>query len=191
MSKRLPIILNASEVADLIAAAKTACVGARTPSKKRSANRDRAMIHVGRYTGVRVAELCDLKIDHIDLVGRQLHVHAGKGDKDRCIPISKRLVVILRDWIGERKCGYVFPSCGAKRQSTRTFALRLAKLGRAAKIQRRVHPHILRHVFATTLLHTGADLRDIQTLLGHADLSTTARYLEIDVSRLNDDVDRL
>lgn len=191
MSRRLPSILTAAELAALLETADAAITGARTPAKLRTARRDLAMIQTGRYAGLRVSELCKLQLAHLDLAGRLIQIRQGKGDKDRNVPIALKLLPILREWIGERVEGFLFPSCHDRKLSERAFELRLKALGKKAGILRRVHPHLLRHVFATTLLHTGADLRDVQQLLGHENLSTTARYLHVEVSRLNDDVDRL
>src|ERR1043166_8726228 len=185
--RRLPAILTEAQLNALVSASASAMRFARTPAKKRCAQRDYAMIQTGRYAGLRVSELCALMIEDIDLVGRVLQVRHGKGDKDRNLPISKKLVPILKDWIGARTMGYLFPSCGRKKLSTRTFELRISALGRAAGIKRSVFPHILRHGFATTLLQTGTDLRDVQELMGHADISTTSVYLHVDRSRLKDD----
>lgn len=172
-------------------AAEKALAEAKTPTKARKAYRDLVMVQTGRLAGLRVSELCGLTVEDLDLEDRRLEVRGGKGDKDRTIPIAKKLLPILRAWIGDRKTGFVFPSSGERQMTERAFSLRLVELGKKAGIRRQVHPHLLRHVFATSLLQTGTDLRDVQELLGHSNLQTTAVYLHVNVSRLNDDVDRL
>lgn len=189
--RRLPVILTQAELEALLKAAVTEARYAGTPTKKRAAQRDLVMIETARYAGMRVSELCACRLENVDLAGRTISVIDGKGGKDRNLPIGKKLLPILREWIGARAGGFLFPSCGEKQLAERTVHRRIALLGAKAGIRRAVHPHLMRHVFATTLLKTGSDLRDVQELMGHASLQTTAIYLHTDVSRLNDNVDRL
>ena len=191
MARRLPVVLTQAEITSLLAAARAATNAARTPKKQLTSWRDFAMIQTGILAGPRVAELCALKVPDIDLAGAVLHILGGKGDKDRNVPIGKKLAPVLREWIGERTDGWLFPGPGGKQLATRTFQTRLAALARKAGITKTMHPHLLRHFFACSLLRSGADLTEVQELLGHANLATTAIYLHVEVGRLKPAVDRL
>jgi site-specific recombinase XerD len=179
MSKRLPAFLKSLEVVALLSAAQTALASARAPSKRRSAWRDLVMIQLSLVVGTRVAELCGLEVPNIDLEGGMCSIVCGKGSRDRTIPITNRLLPELRAWIGDRKSGMLFPTAGGKWMSERTFQRRLAKLGEAAGLTKRMHPHITRHTFATNLLHAGVSLREIQVLMGHRSLATTEIYTHV------------
>ena len=190
MSRRLPSLLTASEIDALLFAARSAADSARSPSKQLGAWRDFVMVQTGLLAGPRVAELCALEVTDIDMVGAVLSIRHGKGDKDRNVPIGKKLLWVLAEWIGERKAGWLFPGQTGK-LAPRTFQVRLEKLAKAAGILKNTHPHMLRHAFACSLLRSDADIREIQELLGHANLATTAIYLHVDSARLKAAVDRL
>ena len=190
--RRLPVVLSTEERAALLKTACNAAGDAGTPAKQRAAWRDFVMIQCGLMAGPRVAEMCNLKVTNIDLVGAVLSIKLGKGSKDRNVSIGKKLLGVLREWIADRKDGYLFPGPGGKRLAERTFQVRLERLCRAAGISReKAHPHVLRHCFATALLRTGSDIREVQELMGHADLATTAIYLHVESERLKAAVDRL
>ena len=192
MSRRLPVILTSAEIAALLNAARSAADAARTPTKQLAAWRDFIMIETGMRAGPRIAELCSLQVPDIDLVGAVLMIRRGKGDRDRNVPIGAKLLRMLREWIGERREGWVFSGPHGKKLSPRTFQLRLEQLAKAAGIHRRkAHPHVLRHCFACALLHTGSDIREVQELLGHTNLVTTAIYLHVQPEQLKAAVDRL
>ena len=191
MPKHLPTILKTSEINALLLAARDAADRAKTPSKQLGAWRDFSMIQTALLSGGRLAELCDLKIPNVDLAGAVINIIEGKGSKDRNVPIGKKLMPVLREWIGERKDGWLFPGPKGKHLSKRTFQLRLETLATAAGIAKGIHPHLMRHVFACELLRTGALLTEVQELLGHANLATTAIYLHVDTTRLKPAVDRL
>lgn len=192
MSRRLPSILTPAEIDALLLAARIAADNARDGSAKRMAAwRDFVMIQTGLLAGCRVSELCNLRVEDVDLAGPVIRILRGKGDKDRNVPIGSRLLSVLRAWIGERKSGPLFPGPGGRRLSPRTFQVRLAELGRRAGIMKPVHPHLARHSFATGLLEKGTPIHEVQALLGHANLATTAIYLHVSVARLKGAVDRL
>jgi integrase/recombinase XerD len=136
-------------------------------------------------TGLRRAELCDLRVRNIDSQRMMLRVERGKGGRDREIPLSPTLLAALRDyyrWM--RPQTYLFPGT---RHGWRADAPITSKVVwdavqyavRTAGLEKRVTPHTLRHTYATHLLEAGADLRTIQLLLGHADLSHTTVYLHL------------
>jgi integrase/recombinase XerC len=191
MPLHLPSVLTTSEIEALLTAALASTNAARTPSKQQAAWRDFVMIETGLLAGPRVAELCGLEVADIDLAGAMLAIRAGKGDKDRTVPIGRKLLPILLEWIGERRTGWLFPGPGGKQLNPRTFQLRLETLAAAAQIVKPVHPHMLRHAFACALLRSGADLKQIQELLGHSNLATTAIYLHALPEHLKSAVDRL
>jgi len=169
--ERLPVVLSPEEVQRLIAAAKNLY--------------HRTLLLTLYGAGLRRAELCELKVRDIDSQRMMLRVERGKGGRDRDIPLSPTLLAALRTyyrWM--RPQTYLFPGT---RHGWRTDvpitpkvvwdAVQYAK--RRAGIQKRVTPHTLRHTYATHLLEAGADLRTIQLLLGHADLSHTTVYLHL------------
>jgi site-specific recombinase XerD len=189
--KRLPTVLTPVEIEALLAAARSAADAARTPVKQFATWRDFVLVQTGLLAGCRVSELYKLKVEDVDLAAPVLHIVEGKGKKDRNVPIGAKLLIALREWIGERKTGYLFPGPKGKKLSERAFQVRLEQLGKKAGIVKHLHPHLMRHTFATALLRAGVDLRNVQQLLGHSNLQTTATYLHVDVSRLKGDVDRL
>jgi len=173
LPSRLPAILSQEEIERLIR-----CAGSRM---------DRVCILALYATGMRREELVRLKIEDIDKARMLIHIRQGKGRKDRDVMLSPRLLAELRDYwrsANPKPKTYLFPS---KATPPRTDAPMQSKniwnaVHQAAKragMEKRVHPHTLRHCFATHLLEAGTDLRTIQLLLGHADLKTTCRYLHL------------
>jgi site-specific recombinase XerD len=193
MPRRLPENLSQAASDAMIAAARVALDRARTPAKKRNAHRDLVMVATDFCTGLRVFELCKLELKHVDLLSRMIRVRLGKGAKDRDVPIIESLVPLLRDWIGERTTGYLFPGPNGRRLSERQFRDRLDALAKSAGLMQRVYPHLMRHTFATSYLESNGEgsLRELQELLGHASLQTTEIYLHVKPARLKRGVDRL
>jgi len=143
-------------------------------------------------TGVRRQELVRLKVSDIDSARMVLHIHQGKGNQDRDVMLSPRLLEELREYwrsTNFKPKTYLFPGGGRAHatdvpMSAKSVFHAVKHAARRAGLQKHVHPHTLRHCFATHLLESGADLRTIQLLLGHADLKTTSRYLHLSESRL-------
>lgn len=190
----LPKILSEDEVSALLAA-----LGARPDGDR---ERFRAMLEVLYASGLRVSELVGLPVSAMARDGRYLIVR-GKGNKERIAPLSDAAREALAAWMPLRKeilarykqrpsmAAFLFPSPDAQdRHMTRQrFAQILKELALAAGIDPgRVSPHVLRHAFATHLLDHGADLRAVQKMLGHADISTTQIYTHVQGSRLKDAV---
>jgi integrase/recombinase XerD len=170
----LPVVLSGSEVQRLLDS--VAARGHRTIC---------ALMYA---TGLRVTEACNLQPTDIDAGRGLLRVRQGKGRKDREVPISEKLLVVMRDyWRVVRPSGpYVFPGQVADKPVTReTIHYALRKAATIAQIEKRVSPHTLRHCYATHLLEMGTDLRLIQVLLGHARIETTMRYLHVARERLS------
>jgi len=137
-------------------------------------------------TGMRISEVITLQIAHIDGASRQIHIHNGKGEKDRLLPISETLRQHLRTWYkAARPSGpYLFPGQGGKFVNRSTLQEAIKKAGERSPVNKAVYPHLLRHSYATTLLELGVDIRTIQLLLGHSSIQTTARYLHMTLGHL-------
>jgi integrase/recombinase XerC len=181
--KPLPKFLSVDDVFQLLGGIK---------AKTTLDIRDRAVLEVFYSTGIRVSELVGLNWSDVDMQLEIVRV-LGKGSKERIVPIGKVALDTLRDYsIGVRKkwnlpCkgqNPVFLNNRGGRITTRSVARLVEKHLREAGIPVRVSPHGLRHTFATHLLNSGADLRVIQEMLGHASLSTTQRYTHLNLDQL-------
>lgn len=153
--------------------------------------RDRSMLEMAYGAGLRASELCNLRFD--DLVeGERLVVVKGKGGRERMIPYGRPAAVALERYLARgrphlassRSGGYLYLNRFGGPISRIGFYKKLKEYARKAGIQTGVHPHLLRHTFATHLLAGGADLRQVQELLGHSDISTTQIYTAVDVDYL-------
>jgi integrase/recombinase XerC len=152
------------------------------------APRDRALLELLYATGLRVGELVSLDWEDIDLEGRTLRV-LGKGGKERMVPFGRQAAEALRAWraiAAESGQEAVFLNHAGGRLTDRSVRRLLDKAVTSAGVAAGVHPHTLRHTFATHLLEAGADLRAIQELLGHSSLSTTQKYTHLEIQRLLD-----
>lgn len=155
--------------------------------------RDRAILELLYGAGVRVAEVASLDLDRIDVAQRTLRVH-GKGDKERQLPFGAPCAASLRDYLavrtrlrgrsGSQHATAVFLGRYGTRLGVRQIRELVKRYGMRALGHADLHPHALRHSCATHLLDAGADLRGIQELLGHANVSTTQRYTHVSVDRL-------
>lgn len=162
--------------------------------------RDRALVELLYGTGIRIGELVALDVRDLELRAREIRV-MGKGGKERVVPIPEQARLSLAAWLEVRRHPGVmseplFVSLRARREGTpRRLAAREARriLGERAvraNLDQHVHPHRLRHSYATHLLDMGADLREIQELLGHASLSTTQKYTAVSIEHLRDAYDQ-
>jgi len=171
--RKLPDVLSVDEVARLLAAA---------PSVKY-----KAALGVAYGAGLRASEVTHLKVDDIDSKRMLIRVEQGKGRKDRNAMLSPQLLELLRLWWREgKKCtvmlphGWLFPGRSyTDPMSARQLHRAVQEAAETAGIRRRVHPHTLRHSFATHLLEQDVDIRVIQVLLGHSKLDTTALYTKV------------
>ena len=180
--KHLPLFLTEEEVSKLIEAA--------LPKDERGL-RDRAILETFYSTGIRISELAGLSIEDIDFIGGIVKV-MGKGKKERLVPIGERAIASIRAYLDSRKkqADTLFLNKSKKRITTRGIRNIVRKYILNAGIRRGVSPHTLRHSFATHLLNRGADLRSVQELLGHANLSTTQIYTHLTTDRLKSVYDK-
>ena len=155
--------------------------------------RDRAMLEVLYATGLRVSELVGLRLEQINLRQGVLRV-TGKGDKERLVPLGEEAVDWMVRYLRDARPGFyrgqpdatAFPSRRGRPQARQTFWYAIKRYAVRAGIAKPLSPHVLRHAFATHLLNHGADLRVVQMLLGHSDISTTQIYTHIARERLKE-----
>jgi integrase/recombinase XerD len=168
----LPSVLSPEEVQRLLEAALP--------------GRDRTLLEVAYACGLRLKELLGLGVADIDSARMVLHIRHGKGQKDRLVPLSPRLLEVLRGYWREcRPATWLFPGLKPALPLTGGTVQRLChRTAKRAGLAKRVHPHTLRHSFATHLLEAGVDLLSVQALLGHSHFNTTAKYLHISMRRL-------
>ena len=164
---KLPIILSREEVKALLEAPRNL--------------RHRTLLSTMYAAGPRVSEVARLKAADIDSARHVIWIRGGKGRKDRQTLLPPRLLDLLRSyWRWKRPDEWLFPSSEPDQPiSAKSIYLACRSAARKARITKAVHPHSLRHAFATHLLEAGCDIRKIQMLLGHARLETTARYLHV------------
>ncbi len=154
--------------------------------------RDRTMMEVLYATGLRVSELVGLRLEQINLRQGLVRI-MGKGNKERLVPLGEESMDWIESYLKEARGdllpdlsdSIVFPSQQGKGMTRQTFWHRIKKYAQEAGIAKHLSPHTLRHAFATHLLNHGADLRVVQMLLGHSDLSTTQIYTHVARQRLN------
>jgi len=177
--KRLPGNLDADRMAKLL----------EIPGDKPIVARDRAILELLYSSGLRLAELTGLDMGDVDLADQTVHV-TGKGRKDRIVPVGRYARTAVSDWLkvrgqfdpGEESA--LFVSKQGKRLSARSVQSRVSHWAKRQGIDTRVYPHLFRHSFATHLLESSHDLRGVQELLGHANISTTQVYTHLDFQHL-------
>ncbi len=151
--------------------------------------RDLAMFELMYSSGLRLAELVSIDLADLDLSVGQVRV-TGKGGKMRDLPVGEHAIEAINKWLGYRRSmpgsdeRAVFLSSRGKRIAPRTVQMRLKKLAESQGLNRDCYPHMLRHSFASHLLESSGDLRAVQELLGHADISTTQIYTHLDFQHL-------
>jgi integrase/recombinase XerD len=177
--RRLPKVLGHDDI-DALFAAIEEWRGSEAARKRLS-----ALMELLYGSGMRATELVSLDVRAI-ASDRPFIIIKGKGDKERLVPISDRARSAVADWLPHRVAGsnWLFPSGKKHLSRVRLFQLVRELAGKAGIPPERISPHVLRHAFATHLLEGGADLRALQTLLGHADIATTEIYTHVDSKRL-------
>ena len=156
-------------------------------------HRDRAMLEVLYATGVRVSELINLRMSQLNLNQGVLRI-VGKGDRERLIPLGDEAQDWLREFLNgprseillERQTDYLFPTRRGDRMTRQAFWHIIKRYAKKAGIHKKLSPHTVRHAFATHLLNNGADLRVVQLLLGHSDVSTTQIYTHVARERMKE-----
>lgn len=193
LGRPLPKILSLAEVETLLETAKGASEKAADGTAKRRALRLYAALEMLYATGLRVSELISLPRGVLIADDRVLTIK-GKGGRERLVPLNETARVALLDHLaavradeaeGRGVSPWLFPSAGGQHLTRQRFGQELKALALAAAIEpARISPHVLRHAFASHLLERGADLRTVQQLLGHADISTTQIYTHVIEERL-------
>ena len=177
--KRLPANLDADRMAHLL----------DIPGEGPLVDRDRAILELLYSSGLRLAELVDLDIDDVVLADATVHV-TGKGNKDRIVPVGSHATRAVKNWLRSRVAladqdePAMFVSKRGARLSRRGVQQRVSHWAKKQGIDTRVYPHLFRHSFATHLLESSHDLRGVQELLGHANISTTQVYTHLDFQHL-------
>jgi integrase/recombinase XerD len=182
LPQRLPGILSAQEV-DLLLS--------QPDDSNHLGQRDKVLMEILYATGLRVSELVGLKISNVNLEAGYVRI-VGKGSKERIVPMGSEALDTLKTYLSEgrprllkgRSSSYLFLNLRGTPISRQGFWRVIKKYGRSAGIGKQITPHKLRHSFATHLLEGGADLRSVQVMLGHADISTTQIYTHITRERL-------
>lgn len=176
-SRKLPQVLDPDEAKALVEVPTDAPLGLR----------DRAMLELFYSSGLRVAELCALRWRDLQLEDGLVTV-LGKGARQRTVPVGSHARRALEEWRAESggtSDSPVFPGRGGRPISPRTVQARMRLLARRQGLFKRVHPHLLRHSFASHVLESSGDLRGVQELLGHADIATTQIYTHLDFGHLS------
>jgi len=186
LDKKLPVVLDVAKIATLV----------QSPSEDDVAGlRDRAILETLYSAGIRVSELVGLNVNDVDLISEIIKV-LGKGRKERIVPIGRPAVSAIRKYLDRRveekvkDKNAVFLNKSGRRLTDRSIRRVLDKYIRQTSVAEHISPHSLRHSFATHLLDRGADLRSVQELLGHANLSTTQIYTHVTTERLKSVYDK-
>jgi integrase/recombinase XerD len=180
LQRPLPRVLDTGEVEAMFTA-----VGERAASGEPLALRNLALLELLYGSGLRATELVSLPRRAVR-PGQPFLMLRGKGDKERLVPVSSRATEAVQQWLPHvaYNSPWLFPSGKSHLSRVRLFQLVRVMAGLAGIAPERVSPHVLRHAFATHLLAGGADLRVLQSLLGHADIATTQIYTHVDAARL-------
>jgi tyrosine recombinase XerC len=182
--KKLPGVLTETETEALLAAPGTGDFFKL---------RDTAIMELLYSSGIRVHEITSLDVRGVDFVNEEVKV-LGKGSKERIVPVGGKALAVLKDYIRELRgfsdSGPLFVNKNRGRLTPRAVEMMIKNYAIKAGIQKKVTPHTFRHSFATHLLNRGADLRSVQEMLGHANLSTTQIYTHLSINKLKSDYDR-
>ena len=182
LSKKLPSILTIDDINNIL----------DIKIKNNFDIRNKAMLEIIYATGLRVSELVNLKIYDID-INEALVRTMGKGSKERIIPIGEYAIEAIKNYLKVRGSflkkeinDYLFLNNHGKKMTRQGFFKILKKIAKEKNIKKEISPHTLRHSFATHMINNGADLKTIQELLGHSDISTTQIYTHISTEKLKD-----
>lgn len=185
-TRKLPKTLDVDQLTGLLEA------GASSPLEIR----DLAMFELFYSSGLRLSELAALDLSDLDLPDNTLTVRRGKGGKSRVLPVGRKAVTAIENWLQQRAIktaaseSAVFISARGTRLGLRSIELRLEQWCKKKGIAEHMHPHMLRHSFASHLLESSQDLRAVQELLGHSNISTTQIYTHLDFQHLAEIYDK-
>ena len=183
--KKLPSTLSVDEVSELM----------DNRENDPAALRDRAILELLYSSGLRLSELAQLNVDGVDLNQEEVRV-VGKGNKERVVPVGSKAIEAISKWLRSRKRlaaqneTALFVNHHGKRLSNRGIQYRLDRWAKDRGLGRRLHPHMLRHSFASHILESSGDLRSVQEMLGHSDISTTQIYTHLDFQHLSEVYDK-
>ena len=185
-ARKLPKTLDVDQISGLLEAGANSALEIR----------DLAMFELFYSSGLRLSELAALNLADIDLPDNSLMIRTGKGGKSRILPIGSKAVTAINNWLELRQKNAavsdsaVFISTRGTRLGQRSIELRLEQWCKKKGIAEHIHPHMLRHSFASHLLESSQDLRAVQELLGHSNISTTQIYTHLDFQHLADVYDK-
>lgn len=170
LAHNLPTVLNQYEMSQLVQASK------KNPKHY-------AIVMLFIYTGVRLSELTNINVGDIDFVSKTIHIREGKGCRDRMVVFGYEVQHALDEYLKTKPTSVaLFPSsCSERISNIRVYQI-IKAIAKDAGITKNVHPHTLRHSFATALLSNDADIRHIQTMLGHRNISSTQLYTHVDTT---------
>jgi len=179
-AKKLPYVLDVDQLNGLLETVPTDDLETR----------DLAMWELLYSSGLRLSELVYLDVTELDLIAASVFISHGKGNKSRVLPVGSKAISALKSWLNVRgniakpEEKAVFVSKKGTRLSARSIQSRLERWGKRQGLQGRLHPHMLRHSFASHMLESSQDLRGVQELLGHSNISTTQVYTHLDFQHL-------
>ena len=185
-ARKLPKTLDVDQINGLLEAGTNSALEIR----------DLAMFELFYSSGLRLSELAALNLTDVDLPDNSLIVRTGKGGKSRILPIGSKAVAAINNWLQQRLKNVaisetaLFVSTRGTRLGQRSIELRLVQWCKKKGIAEHIHPHMLRHSFASHLLESSQDLRAVQELLGHSNISTTQIYTHLDFQHLADVYDK-
>ena len=185
-ARKLPKTLDVDQINGLLEAGTNSALEIR----------DLAMFELFYSSGLRLSELAALNLTDVDLPDNSLIVRTGKGGKSRILPIGSKAVTAINNWLQQRLKNVavsesaLFVSTRGTRLGQRSIELRLEQWCKKKGIAEHIHPHMLRHSFASHLLESSQDLRAVQELLGHSNISTTQIYTHLDFQHLADVYDK-
>jgi integrase/recombinase XerC len=185
-ARKLPKTLDVDQISGLLEAGASSAIEIR----------DLAIFELFYSSGLRLSELTALNLADIDLTDHSLMVKSGKGGKSRILPIGSKAITAINNWLPQRLKKIsasevaLFTSTRGKRLGQRSIELRLEQWCKKKGIAEHIHPHMLRHSFASHLLESSQDLRAVQELLGHSNISTTQIYTHLDFQHLADIYDK-
>ncbi len=177
MARRLPTWLTRAERKRLLAADMS--------------DRDRAVVSVFLFAGLRSNELRMLDIEDVDFEAMTILVRHGKRAKQRVVPLHAEAAAAMDQYLGDRQAGPLFLNRFGQRLSNRWLRTMVKALGRQAGIRKELHPHALRHTFAVSIREAGEELDVLKDLLGHASIETTEIYTHCSVDQLRSAVDKI